>query len=133
MSEQVLQRLIIGQLHQLDRDAFGAGFVIVDGKRHWQCKRIRVYRRNIVKAQALNGDGSMRFIKCGETGQADLYGVLTLTRGLHFEIEVKRKGKKRTPEQIAWGDEMRLAGALYIVAYSLDDALTPVKAALGIA
>lgn len=36
-------------------------------------------------------------------------------------IEVKLKPKEPTPEQLAWGEQMKHAGGVFIVAYSVDD------------
>lgn len=130
MTEAILQKLILGQLHQLDRDHFGAG--MVDGS--WRARRIRVWRANTGVAQRLDERGKPYFVRFGKKGQCDVTGIITLDSGVgqRFECENKAPGGTRSPEQIAFGDEMIAAGAIYVVAYSVEDALAPVRAALGI-
>ena len=54
-----------------------------------------------------------RFIRygCGR-GTAD---VLAIVRGRAVMIEVKRPGEKARPEQLAWGESVVRAGAVYRV------------------
>lgn len=62
-------------------------------------KGVRLIRRNVM---AMGGEhkGKRWFVKNGEKGQSDLYGVLP--NGIHIEVEVKRKGEVPTPDQTAW-------------------------------
>ena len=56
----------------------------------------------------------------GYAGEPDLYGCF---RGLHFEIEVKRPGRKLTPLQQQRLKEWALAGATVGVAHSVQEAI----------
>ncbi len=42
---------------------------------------------------------------------------------IYGSIEVKRKPNKPTTEQLEWGEQMKHAGGVFIVAYSLDDVM----------
>lgn len=75
--------------------------------------------RNHVGAVRIGG----RFQRFGTPGSPDLFAVV---RGRLLGIEVKRPGQKPTPEQYAWGKRLELAGGLFIVAYSTDDAVIPI-------
>ena len=56
----------------------------------------------------------------GYAGEPDLYGCF---RGRHFEIEVKRPGRKLTPLQQQRLKEWALAGAIVGVAHSVEEAI----------
>lgn len=60
-----------------------------------QMIRWHVWRRNVAVMNVEN-----RHIRCGEPGQSDLWGIMP--DGRHFELEVKRKGKYPTVDQLAW-------------------------------
>lgn len=80
-----------------------------------------VFRRNVgavrVRATATT---ARRFIRFAEPGQSDIYGWIPRT-GRHVEIEVKARGKKPTPEQLAWLLECHRSGC---VAFWGDNART---------
>lgn len=66
--------------------------------------QVPVWRRNVLAISATYG-GKRRFIKGGERGQADLWGMLpnpNILRSRHFECEVKRPGKRPTLSQVRW-------------------------------
>lgn len=68
-----------------------------------------------------NKDGSERrfetWLQLAKKGSPDRFFILG---GRIYFIEVKRKGKKPTPEQIERHDELRRAGAHIFVADSID-------------
>lgn len=64
-----------------------------------------------------------RFQRFGEPGSADLFAV---ARGRLIGIEVKRPGEKPTIEQAQWGKRLELAGGLYVVAHSTEEAVIPI-------
>lgn len=79
-----------------------------------KAERIFVQRRNVAGVQKLSGN---RYVQLGKKGMADLWGIV---KGIHFECEVKRPGKKPTPEQIAWLNLCSIYGARAFWADSLE-------------
>lgn len=76
-------------------------------------------RRNVAGARKMP-DGS--YLKLGSVGQSDLWGKLP--DGRHFELEVKKPGKRPTPKQVDWLIAMNGSGRDRSVAFwasSLDD------------
>lgn len=65
--------------------------------------------------------GKDRVFRFGFKGSGDILG-LTKT-GRFFSVEVKRKGKKPTPDQIEFMNNINASGGLAIVAQSVDDVL----------
>jgi hypothetical protein len=84
--------------------------------------RCYFWRMNTGVAQA--GDRKIRF---GIPGAADITGV---ANGRRVEIEVKSETGRQRPDQIQFQNRVTEAGALYIVARCLDDALVPVRGLL---
>lgn len=74
-----------------------------------------MFRRNTGAMQM-----GKRFVRFSQPGQADLWGVQRGT-GRHVEVEAKSPGKKPTPEQTAWLEAMREAGAVAFWCDSVDD------------
>jgi hypothetical protein len=74
--------------------------------------------RNHVGATNIGG----RWQRFGEVGSPDLFCVV---KGRLIGIEVKRPGGKLSPEQEQWGKRLELAGGLFIVAMSTDEAVVP--------
>jgi len=71
---------------------------------------IVLYRRNTGAMR----DGE-RFVRFASPGQADLYGWILPPHsraGTHVEIEVKARGNKPTPKQLAWLLECHRLGAV---------------------
>lgn len=58
-------------------------------------------------------------IRLAPTGTPDILGYLP--GGKLLAIEVKRPGKKRSPEQIEWAQRAINHGVFYILATSIDD------------
>lgn len=81
------------------------------------CKanRIFVRRRNVAGAQKLHGS----YVRLGNKGEADLWGILP--GGRHFECELKKPGKEPGKEQLEWLSECRGAGAVAFWCDSLDE------------
>jgi hypothetical protein len=104
MMEAVLQRLILAHLGNLPR--------------------VWAWRANTGGAHRDGG-----FVRFGLPGQGDITGVVKLPSGvgLRLEIECKSHGKGQSPAQVAFGRRAREMGVLYIVAYSLEDALGPIR------
>jgi len=70
--------------------------------------------------------GKTRFIRYGESGCADISGVIR-PWGVRLEIEVKRRGKKQSEAQKRWQERMEKSGAVYFVADSVSAALTALE------
>jgi hypothetical protein len=70
-----------------------------------------------------------RFIRFGVKGCADILGLIAPT-GRLLAIEVKGPHGKLSPAQEAFGVMVRRFGGLYVVARSVEDAVTAVEAAL---
>jgi hypothetical protein len=62
------------------------------------------------------------FYQFGKTGSGDILGVKKPT-GQFFSIEVKRRGKKPTDNQVQFMQNIVAAGGLAFVAYSVDDVI----------
>lgn len=73
-------------------------------------------RRNVAGAQRVHG----HFIRMGEKGQADLWGILPRS-GRHWECEVKQPGEKPSDKQMEWLNNCRASGAAATWVTSLDN------------
>lgn len=78
---------------------------------------IAAYRRNVIAVPA-EYQGRRRFIRAGEPGQSDIWGVLPNTTGRHFgrhfEAECKRPGERPTLDQVMWLTTMNvITGAAF--------------------
>lgn len=69
-----------------------------------------------------------RLIRFGVPGQADLSGILA--GGRRLEIEIKSARGRQTPHQQFFGAMIVRFGGLYIVAHSLQDALSAIEEVL---
>ena len=69
-----------------------------------------VFRRN---TGAFRGEhhGKRRFVRFSEPGAADLWCLTPPPRVRHVEVELKRPGRKPTPEQVRWLLELNARGA----------------------
>lgn len=81
-----------------------------------EVRRILVWRNN-TRWVRIGG----RLVQFGMTGASDIIGCLP--DGRFLAIEVKRKGEKPTPEQLAFLSRVAQAGGVALVAYSLDDVI----------
>ncbi len=77
---------------------------------------VNAVRRNTGQGQYANADGSTRVVPFGEKGDPDIAGDLD---GRRFALEVKREGKRPTPEQYGRLDAINEAGG---VAFWVDNA-----------
>jgi hypothetical protein len=66
-----------------------------------------------------------RVTRYGLPGQADICGVV---RGRHVEIEVKTPTGRQSRQQIRWQNAVERAGGAYVLARSVDDALSALEA-----
>ena len=69
-----------------------------------------------------------RLIHFGVRGQADLSGILA--GGRRLEVEIKSARGRQTPDQLFFGAMIARFGGLYIVAHSLQDALSAIEEVL---
>lgn len=67
---------------------------------------LRIFRRNIVAARTAAGT----FVRAGIKGQADVYGFLSGSPAVPFELEAKAHAGRPTEEQIAWANFCRRMG-----------------------
>lgn len=81
-----------------------------------QRKDLRCWRNN-VGAQKIG----TRFVQFGHKGHADIFGVLN--GGRFFAVEAKVGRNKQSPEQIVFQKQMEELGAIYILAYGLEDVI----------
>ena len=77
----------------------------------------RFWRRNVIAVPA-EYNGKKRFIRAGQAGQSDLWG---LYYGVHCEIEIKRPGEKPTESQAQWIEEIRRLGGIAFWIDSTED------------
>ena len=77
---------------------------------------LRIWRANTGKAMIAN-----RMITFGVPGQADISGVMR--GGYRLEIEVKKAGGRLGSRQKRFRDMIQEMGGIYIVAYSVEEAI----------
>ena len=86
----------------------------------------RIERTNTGAGRFLQRDGGAgRFVRYGFKGQSDLTGFLKDGRVL--AIEVKRPGKKATPEQQAYLNQIRESGGVAGLASSIKTAMAIIE------
>ncbi len=66
--------------------------------------------------------GRRGYIKFGETGEADVQGVVA-PLGRAFAIELKMPGQEPDPHQVVWAAQVVALGVTYGVATSVQEAL----------
>lgn len=81
-----------------------------------QRKDLKCWRNN-VGAQKMG----TRFVQFGHKGHADVFGIMD--GGRFFAIEAKVGRNKQSPEQVIFQKEIEALGALYILAYGLEDVI----------
>ncbi len=81
----------------------------------------RLWRNNVGTAETSNGS-FIRFGLC--KGSSDLIGIYG---GKFLAVEVKKKPKKPTPEQINFIDFINKSGGVAGVCYSVEDFLELIK------
>jgi len=86
-----------------------------------------MYWRNNSGARAFDytrkSDGRIthNFFQWGKKGSGDIFGLTK--EGVFFSIEVKRKGKKPSPEQNRFMTDIMLSKGIAFVAYSVEDVI----------
>lgn len=60
-----------------------------------------------------------RFVKFGHKGHADVFGILN--GGRFFGVEAKIGNNKQTPDQKLFQQQIEEVGAIYILAYGVED------------
>jgi hypothetical protein len=81
------------------------------------------WRSNNVPVFARSNDGKMRFRKLPKYTPQGLPDIMIVYRGLFYGLEVKRphRGFLRNNQE-SWGRQLKQAGGLYFVVYSLQEA-----------
>jgi hypothetical protein len=119
ISEHVLQRLILGRLVIMP----GCAVLAPDGTLTGDPYAVAIFwRQNVVAVAAAD-----RFVRAGVRGQADIGGVV---KSRAYGLEIKRRAGRRSPAQRTYEEHFTRAGGVYVVAWSLADALVPVCRAL---
>lgn len=72
--------------------------------------------------------GRRRYVAFGVEGQADVWALLR-PHGRLLALEVKKRGERADPHQLAWGATVTASGGVYAVVYSVDDARAAVETA----
>ena len=102
-------------------------FGAVPYMRLWRTNTGRAYGvgavQAAIKSGSVEGLKRQRPIAFNTPGTADICGIISThpNRGRWLAIECKLEGKKQSEEQIGWQAMMENRGAIYILAYSLDD------------
>lgn len=76
--------------------------------------------RNNTGAQKIDNGSSKRFVRYGLPGSADIIGV---HKGRFIAIEVKSQRGRQSDNQRQFQRSIEDAGGIYILAFSVDDAL----------
>ena len=85
-----------------------------------------VYWRNNTGIARTGG----RYIAYGHVGSGDIIGLLPGGRFFSLELKTPENRKGPTPEQIAFGEAVSLAGGLYAVVRSVEEAVIRIQEAL---
>lgn len=80
-----------------------------------------IWRTNTRVIDMPGQGGRRRPVQFGVTGGGDITGIVK-PWGLHLEIEVKRPGNKQSPQQLKREQDLRAAGALYVLAHDAMEA-----------
>jgi hypothetical protein len=78
--------------------------------------------RNNTGAMAGSHNGKKWFMRFGAIGSGDIFGLTK--EGRFFSIEVKAKGKKPSPAQVQFIQQIMANKGIAFVAYSVDDVQT---------
>jgi Holliday junction resolvase len=81
-------------------------------------------QKEIIKYLESIGAYTIKTIRTNRAGTPDIIACLD---GKFIAIEVKRKGNKPTPLQLAKIEQIRASGGLAFVAYSKDDVINQLK------
>ena|SRR3990167_5550302 len=88
-------------------------------------KRIFHYRNNS-GAMVSEYHGKKRFMRFGKVGSPDIVAVIRprgVDHGQYVGIEVKRVGNNLSEAQIAFKEQLEVAGGKWITAYCLEDVI----------
>jgi hypothetical protein len=80
------------------------------------------WRNNTGGRPWTDNKGKKRLFRFGKVGSGDIQGIQRQT-GIFFSIEVKRRGKKPSPEQVEFMRRVNESGAIAFIAYSLEDVI----------
>jgi hypothetical protein len=83
--------------------------------------------RNSTGCARYKGPGGPRFVRYGLPGSGDILGILP--GGRFLSIQTKSTTGRLSPEQCVWLETVRGAGAVAIVARSVDDLIEGLEAA----
>jgi len=78
-------------------------------------------QKEIIKYLESIGAYTIKTIKTNRAGTPDIIACLN---GRFIAIEVKRKGNKATPLQLAKIEQIRASGGIAFIAYSKDDVIS---------
>lgn len=81
-------------------------------------------QKEIIKYLESIGAYTIKTIKTSKAGTPDIIACLD---GKFIAIEVKRKGNKPTPLQLAKLDKIRESGGIAFIAYSKDEVINQLK------
>jgi hypothetical protein len=91
-------------------------------------KDVRLWRQNAGMARSLETDNVIRM---GVAGCADLTGIVTISGlGVRLEIEVKTQKGRQSDQQIRFEKMVKDRGGIYILARSVDDAVSGLEEAI---
>lgn len=93
-------------------------YLRIKGYMHW---RNNTGARAFDYTRKSDGRTSHNFFQWGKKGSGDIFGLTK--EGKLFSIEVKRKGKKPTPEQYKFMTDIILSNGIAFVAYSVEDVI----------
>lgn len=91
-------------------------------------KDVRLWRQNAGMARSME---SNNVIRMGVAGCADLTGIVTISGiGIRLEIEVKTQKGRQSDQQIRFEKMVQDRGGIYILARSVDDAVSQLEEAI---
>lgn len=91
-------------------------------------KDVRLWRQNAGMARSMESDNVIRM---GVAGCADLTGIVTISGlGIRLEIEVKTAKGRQSDQQIRFEKMVNDRGGIYILARSVDDAISQLEEAI---
>ena len=83
-------------------------------------RKIFAWRNNSGAAKMMRKDGSQGFIRFGAIGSPDILAILPPT-GRLLAVECKSPTGRISPQQEAFGERIKAAGGVYVMARSIDD------------
>lgn len=95
------------------------GAVLRQVKDGLRARRVPFWRVGVGAFRAPAANGRERFVQLGDAGMADLVALVPGVGALF--VEVKSARGRLTPEQVAFRDACRAAGAVHVVCRGWDD------------